>query len=147
MSTLTINVTLRPDFLENLARVIDDEIAIAERKWNRYLSDEEKNIVRKSTHAQLRSKVSSLAHKEWDLGPKFTIIATGEGAPATMNIREDSKPRQKISFVLNKNGWMVTREEAAAVRPIGEFFAHLNEMMETWARTATFYGVGSYATN
>lgn len=147
MSTLTINVTLRPDFLANIARVIDDEIAIAERKWNRKLTEEEKSVVRKSAHGQLRSKVSALAHKEWDLGSKFTILASSEGAPATMNIREDSKPRQKISFILNKNGWMVTREESDAVRPIGEFFAHLNETMETWVRTATFYAVGSYASN
>jgi hypothetical protein len=143
-NTLTINVTLPENFLDQLEEVITDELAIAQTKWKIRLSDEQQEVVRKGTLAQLRSKVSSLSKNAWDLGSKLVINASGDTGAIAYS--ESSKPKTDKAFILNKNGWSVTTEEADSVVPGDVFYESLTNTLFTWTRTAVFYGVGSYNT-
>lgn len=143
-NTLTITVTLPENFLEQLEEVITDELTVAQTKWKIRLSDEELEVVRKGTLAQLRSKVSSLSKNAWDLGSKLVINAGGDSGNIAYS--EKSTPKTDKSFILSKNGWSVTTEEADAVVPGNVFYENLIETLFAWTRTAVFYGVGSYNT-
>lgn len=143
-NTLTITVTLPENFLEQLEEVITDELTVAQTKWKIRLSDEELEVVRKGTLAQLRSKVSSLSKNAWDLGSKIVINAGGDSGNIAYS--EKSTPKTDKSFILSKNGWSVTTEEADAVVQGNVFYENLIETLFTWTRTAVFYGVGSYNT-
>ena len=143
-NTLTITVTLPENFLEQLEEVITDELTVAQTKWKIRLSDEELEVVRKGTLAQLRSKVSSLSKNAWDLGSKLVINASGDSGNIAYS--EKSTPKTEKSFILSKNGWSVTTEEADSVVPGNVFYENLIETLFAWTRTAVFYGVGSYNT-
>lgn len=143
-NTLTITVTLPENFLEQIEDVITDELTVAQTKWKIRLSDDELEVVRKGTLAQLRSKVSTLSKNAWDLGSKLVINASGDSGNIAYS--ETSKPKTDKSFILSKNGWSVTTEEADAVVPGNVFYESLIETIFTWTRTAVFYGVGSYNT-
>lgn len=143
-NTLTITVTLPENFLEQLEEVIADELTVAQTKWKIHLSDEELEVVRKGTMAQLRSKVSSLSKNSWDLGSKLVINVGGDSGNIAYS--EKNIPKTDKSFILSKNGWSVTTEEADAVVPGNVFYENLIETLFNWTRTAVFYGVGSYNT-
>lgn len=143
-NSLTITVTLPENFIEALNNEITDELSIAQRKWKIKLSDEEKEVVRKASFEQLRSKVSSLSKNVWDLGSKLVINVAGE--TGSLNIGPNQPVKSNLSFILNKNGWAATTEDADSVVHAQDFYSDLIKTLFTWTRTAVFYGVGSYST-
>lgn len=143
-NTFIITVNLPESFLEQIENVITDELTVAQLKWKIRLSDDEQETVRKGTLAQLRSKVSSLSKNAWDLGSKLVINAAGDTGSLTYS--ENTKTKTDKSFILNKNGWSVTTEEADSVVPGEVFYESLVDTLFKWTRTAVFYGVGSYNT-
>lgn len=143
-NSVTVTVTLPENFIELLNDEITAELETAQRKWKIWLSDDEKEIVRKATTAQLRSRVSTLSKNNWDLGSKLIINASGESG--SLNLNGKDKVKSNLSFILNKNGWTVTTEEADSVVKAQEFYNELLKTLFTWTRTAVFYGVGSFNT-
>lgn len=144
MSTLHIIINLPEDFLKHLQKEINDELAIAQRKWKIQLDAKQKTHVRKAALTQLASKVSSLAHSNWDLGDKLLInVPGGDGRielPKTVK-----GANANLSLVLSKKGWEVIEEEADIAVGINDFHGSIIDNLNTWVRTAVFYGVGSYS--
>lgn len=143
MSTLSIIINLPEDFLKHLQKEINDEIAIAQKKWKVTLNTKQKTHIRKAALTQLASKVSSLAHSTWDLGDKLLInVAGGSGK---IELPKEIKRNANLSIVLSKKGWEVIEEEADVAVKINDFYDKVIENLNTWVRTAVFYGVGSYS--
>lgn len=144
MSNLSITVNLPKDFIKVLQKEINDEIAIAQKKWKITLEQKEKAIIKNATLEQLSSKVATLSHQTWDLGDKLYIEAPGRSG--SLELPRKFKENESMSIVLSKKGWEITEEEAEVAIKIEDFYDELLNTIFTWTRTAVFYGVGSYAT-
>lgn len=143
-NTLTISIKFPKGFFDELTKEIDDELAIAQKKWKYTLAKEEIAEVKKASQEQLRLKVSGLAKSEWTFGGKLIINATG--ASDFLEITPRFKEERAYGIVLNKNGWLATSEESDSVVQLKDFYQSLVTTLTTWLRTAVFYGVGSYVT-
>lgn len=142
-NTLAIIINLPEDFLKLLQKEIADELTISQKKWKITLDTKEKTTIKKAALTQLASKVSSLAHSNWDLGDKLLINATG--ASGQIELPKEFKDNESLSLILNKKGWEVIDEEAEIAVSIGDFYDETIGQLYTWVRTAVFYGVGSFS--
>lgn len=143
-SYLILNLELPESFLQDLEAIINDEIAIAQKKWKLRLTDEQKQIVFDNARTQTRLKASTIAKQPWDLGSKLSLKV-----PYTRNTQLELKPGvpidKKINLVITKDGWVIAHEEAENPVHISDLLAKQIKVLEKWARTAAFYGVGSFA--
>jgi hypothetical protein len=146
-SYLILNLELPENFEEELYKTINDEIALAQKKWKLKLSDDQKLKVFESSRTQTRLKTSTIAKQTWDLGRKLSLKVT-----FTKNTQIELKPdsnftatHKKINLVLTKDGWVIANEESEDPVNITEILDKQIEVIKQWARTAAFYGVGSYS--
>jgi hypothetical protein len=146
-SYLILNLELPESFLEDLYETINTEIALAQKKWKLKLTDEQKAIVFESARTQTRLKTSTIAKQPWDLGRKLAMKIT-----FSRNTQIELKPgaqlsaaNKKINLVLTKDGWVLANEESEYPVNVTDILEKQIETIKRWARTAAFYGVGSYS--
>ena len=69
-------------------------------------------------------------------------ILDGKGAPIT----GDTIATLAAKLAKNKDGWKTEEEDVRDdLVPLAEFDEYFKNLIYTWARSAVFYGVGSYA--
>jgi len=142
-SYLTLNLELPESFLDELDNTINDEIKIAQKKWKLRLTDEQKKIVFENARTQTRLKTSTVARQPWDLGSKL-VLRVPFTQNSQINLKPTAKTNRKIELVLTKDGWLIA-DEAENPVPVSELLEKQQEIVKRWARTAAFYGVGSYS--
>lgn len=143
-SNLVLTLELPENFLKELDAVIKDELAIAQKKWKIKLSPEEREIVLKNAYAQTRLKTSTIARHSWNLEEKLTMrIPYKKNSNMTLRIGE--KPtRNLVDLIITKDGWVIASEESESPTPLENLLEKQIQTIFTWARTAVFYGVGSF---
>lgn len=142
-SYLTLNLELPESFLDELDATINDEIKIAQKKWKLRLTEDQKNIVFDNARIQTRLKTSTVARQPWDLGSKL-VLRVPFTQNSQINLRPSAKTNRKIELTLTKDGWVIAEDSENPV-PVSELLDKQQEIIKRWARTAAFYGVGSYS--
>lgn len=146
-SYLNISIELPENFLQELEHAILDEIKIAEKKWKTKLSQEERDYIFKNSLEQTRLKASVIARQPWDLDDKLALrIPSLENRSVTVTAEGVTpKTRGKIGLVITKAGWIIADEESINPIQVSDLFDSQIQHILAWARTAAFYGVGSYS--
>ncbi len=142
-TNLIIELELPEDFEATLERVIIDEIIKSKKKWRIKLTDEEFQTVLNNARTQARLKMTAIARLEWDLGRKLSLKIP-YSKNQKVSLKENSRPREKLKFLLSKDGWSIDYDDTDQAVPLNELWAKQQEIILTWAKTAAFYGVGSY---
>lgn len=141
---LTLNLELPESFTQDLEDILHDEIAIAQKKWKLRLTPEQKATVFENARTQTRLKTSTVAKYQWDLTSKLSLRI-----PYSRNTQLELKPGvkldKKIDLVITKDGWVLANEESENPINLSSVLEKQIEIIERWARTAAFYGVGSYS--
>lgn len=145
--TVRLTLELPHDFAQSVRDTIVDEIEIASKKWNVVLSLEEYRNVIDWSEKQLEQYVTTGTGAEWSLGsPLITVVIITE-TPGVQycNAQKFMKLHQDSTLVVVRDRWNITTEPVKDAIPAIEFPNHVMEWIYSAARTAAFYGVGSYA--
>lgn len=144
-NTIKITIELPKNFKYSIERTMEHEWKDASKKWQVRLGSEDKEKVMRHAKNQLQSKVSFLAKNPWDLEKTSIVISVnsmGRGA-AALNLPESAE-EYNISLIRANEEWRLCDEPSSKTIPLAEFQAHVTNEIATWARTAVFYGVGSF---
>lgn len=136
-------IDLGSDFIETaIADAMEEEFDIASRKWRVYPSDEEKKHIIEQSLLQLRTKVRGLACHEWAFEQELRLAVAG----LSNNIKIPSKDatRSKHRLVRARDGWVIDQDDSEFSIKLVELPDAIRREILEGARTAVFYGVGSY---
>lgn len=141
---LIIHINLPKNFINLVKETMEDEIDISTKKWGVNLNTDDRKLVIKHSLNQLQRKVAESARTVWDLSDTLNVRVS-----CTKNSGELTLPNPslKLSSKLSKtkDGWKIEEEDIRDdVVPLINFDKHFEKLIFTWARTAVFYGVGSY---
>lgn len=146
-NALEVTLVLPKNFKSQVLSAMNDEFAEACKKWGLSLNTEDKKRVIENSLEQLSSKVSLVARRPWKLGDtELTVIITysKKGVfPITLPSKEAKK--YTVSFVRAHDEWKVEQDSVAEAIHIKDFHRFFTGEVVKWARTAVFYGVGSFA--
>lgn len=144
---LIVNVKLPTNFIDELKKEINDEIRVAQKKWNvSFATDADKlfarNLIVNNTLEQVRLKTLSIFGRVWDFSDIITVVVNAQ------SFNEITLPDEnvKTSFVRRGQNWAVDNEKIDSLHsvPARMFDVEIQNLLKTWARTGAFYGVGSY---
>lgn len=144
---LIIHINLPENFINIVKDVMEDEIEVASKKWGvRLNTDDRRNIIRHSIN-QLQYKVSDNSRTAWDLGDTINVRVNIIGQKREITLPNPKiKEKSTTKLAKNKDGWKIEEEDVRDdLVPLAEFDEYFKNLIYTWARTAVFYGVGSYA--
>lgn len=146
-NALEVTLVLPKNFKSQVNSAMNDEFTTACKKWGLSLNTDDKKLIMESALTQLSSKVSLVARRPWKLGdPELTVIVTysKKGVfPITLPSKEAKK--YTVSFVRAHDEWKVEEDSVVEAIPIKDFHKFFTGEVVKWARTAVFYGVGSFA--
>lgn len=134
-------------FAQTIRDVIVDEIEIASKKWDVVLSVEEHRNVIACSENQLVHYVMVGIGEEWSIGsPTMTVVILTE-TPGVhhYDFEEFMKSHGDSNLVVIRDRWNITTEPVKDPIPAKDFPDHVIQWILAAARTAAFYGVGSYA--
>lgn len=122
---------------DSLMKVIEDEIKVASSKWSVSLTDEEREKVATAAFDQVVSLVNlGVGDKQWT--PNESVL----------NVRLAGDVEG--DYLLRRNGYNFLAVHPEPDEDVKDLFPEtdlptvLDEVLYGWARTAAFYGVGSY---
>lgn len=149
-SRVAFHVKLAENYMELIEGAVEDEIKVAQRKWGVNLSPEAIEDIRKHSFNQLSMKVDLALKTSWNFQPVITLKIKGLSRESgsviqkDLNLPAELKKVQSLQLVLGRDGFELTSEpEDGTVSP-GELPEAVLNRIIAWARTAVFYGVGSY---
>jgi len=145
INKIFVNIKLENSFLNSFERIMDDEMAIAEKKWNLSLNTEKRNLIKSNAKIQLSRKVSEISHIEWKLENELCIRMNSLKEYETFHLPDKKYDSCKTSFILLRDGWEVDFEGREEAINVSQFDTFMKNSIEKWLRTAVYYGVGSYA--
>lgn len=141
---MILKINLSKNFIKSIKKTMEDELEIATKKWNIRLSEDERNNVIFHSINQLQQKVQAHTRLQWDLSDILTVkvnsIKEGEVIIPDKSLKGPKIP----SLIKTKDGWTVDDEDRDQAIHLSKFHTYFQDLMHTWARTAVFYGVGSY---
>lgn len=142
-----IFITLPDDFMERINDAIADELLIAPVKWSTSINEEEEEDIILNAYEQLKLKVSGVSMIEWKLTQKVHIrLRDDKGKISGRSIEYPTKDDfdNNLTYFLKGDGFRVEDELLENLVNGENLQSFLMEKIESWARTAVFYGVGSY---
>ena len=139
---MILKLNLGRGFSEKIRAEMEKEIEIAQGKWKTFLSDSEKEIVLENSVKQLEMKLSFIASRPWKLSDK--AIYEIDGLEGEYMLPRDSKELGNVFFTRTSDSWIVDNESKVDSILFENFLPHLKDEIMGWAKTAVFYGVGSY---
>lgn len=141
---VTIHIDLGKDFKHLVDQEMENELAVAQQKWGVSLNGDDSDRVLYHAKKQLLRGVSDNARSEWDGGRIVNVVA---GAPRDGDIfLPDENLKSKTDRLLRKRvEWVVDEDGVDGSIPIHEFYEAYKQIIVKMARTAVFYGVGSYS--
>lgn len=149
-SRVAFHVKLADDYMELIQGAIEDELKVAQRKWGVNLSPESIEGIRRHSLNQLSMKVDLALKTAWNFQPIITLkikgLSRGSGSQIQkdLDLPADLKKVQSLKLILGRDGFELTSEpEDGTVSP-DELASTVLNRITVWARTAVFYGVGSY---
>lgn len=141
-SKLHLIVSHGEGFVGELKAAMKDELAIASRKWGVNLSKAEEAFVLETALKQLRLRVEAIAGHPWNYTPEVTYVLAGK--KATLRVPSPEASKSPLRLVRASDAWKVDPDREETSIPLGEFAAAARGETLAWARTAVYYGVGSY---
>jgi hypothetical protein len=121
---------------------MNEELEVAPHKWKLTLTDSEiKNILDNSLK-QLEMKTSFISGNQWKLSNKAIYNITGIDGEYSLPGDEDKLP--KVFFTRTSDSWIVDSESKDDSVLLKDFLEVAKTEIINWAKTAVFYGVGSY---
>lgn len=125
-----------------------DEMKIAKAKWRVYLSSKEEEEILRLSRLQLIAKVQSITKDmEWSIDDKISIypVRVEENSRLVENLSLPNDSRKRDIHLLEVNdGWKIDNDNSIESTPLFKFEERVVTRILEWARTAVFYGVGSY---
>lgn len=140
---MTVRVVLDDGFVDSLRDVMADELKSASRKWMVRMSSQDSDAVYAHALAQLRRRVTDMAHTQWDMSD-MVVLKLEYPNSVTLTVPGQSKFHD-LSLLRMKDGWTLYDEPNDDSVVLKDIKDRLQDEMKTWLRTAVFYGVGSYS--
>lgn len=164
---------LPDNFIEQLEQSFEEEYVIAAKRWKvNNISEEEKQLIKKHSYAQLNQKIKDVTYANWntnDNAIEITII--DELAPKVIGEKDnvddsigDVVPNYNVTITKNSvtdnydstinhdndlivfnvtQGFTLTNTANRKTIELKNFYNHFNNVLINWMKTATFYGVAS----
>ena len=142
---MIIHVDLTEDFISILLDEMEDEFDLSCRKWDVRLNQDEKERVLEHSLKQVKRKTSENIKTLWDLSDTLTVKVNSQKRPIEIRLPAPEAESSKIKLFYTKDGWEIDQEMQDEAVKLADFAEHIESKIKTWARTAVFYGVGSYA--
>lgn len=143
---MIIHINLPENFAEILSDEMEKELEKSSKKWGVYINYKQKETIFNYAKEQVRMKTSDHAKNNWDFSDQLTIRANSHkrGIEITLPAPEDVKlPSARLFYT--RDGWELDQEKNEESIELSHFADFIQSKIKTWARTAVFYGVGSYS--
>lgn len=140
-----IHLKLGNDFMDEVRAEMENELDVASKKWGIRLNLEDRDLVMKHSLNQLKKKVSESAKNNWEFTPKVSIKVTSPKRASDITLPDPALTNSKVKIIKSRDGWELEQEYSDESVLIGDFHEHFKSRIKTWARTAVFYGVSSFA--
>lgn len=141
-----VHVALPPDFQTQIESAMAAELSVASQKWGVSLSDEAREYVLEHSLRQLQAQVAELMKTSWQFDPVVSLKVRGlpKRGRADIHLPAHASKLQDVRLKESKVGWIVAEDgDVDSVAP-EDMDTVIREQILAWARTAVFYGVGSY---
>lgn len=149
-SRIAFHVSLADNYMDLIENALNDEIAIAQRKWGVELGDEALESIKRHSLNQLSMKVDLTLKTSWNFQQVVTLKIKGLSKSSSTGLLKDLKlPAEikkvpQIKLVLARDGFEVESESSDNTVDPSELPDYILNKIVTWVRTGVFYGVGSY---
>lgn len=154
---ITITVQLKKEFNDYIEKVIEDEMRIAQNKWEVSIPRDYQDLIYYHTKRQLRAKLFEVFKHEYDTSDEETnnidlteircVVRNDtntRGIPTT--VYKDQELKIDPLLQRTSSGFIVYNDDAKSDKTV--LLSRLPEYVayhiEQWTRTAVFYGVGSF---
>lgn len=149
-SRIAFHVSLADNYMDLIENALNDEIAIAQRKWGVELGDEALESIKRHSLNQLSMKVDLTLKTSWNFQQVVTLKIKGLSKSSSTGLLKDLKlPAEikkvpQIKLVLARDGFEVESESSDNTVDPSELPDYILNKILIWVRTGVFYGVGSY---
>lgn len=149
-SRIAFHVKLADNYMDLIEEAIEDELAVSQRKWGVSLSAETVEHVKRQSLNQLSMKVDLTLKTSWSFQSVLSLKikglskGSGNGLASDITIPEDLESVEGIELVLGRDGFEVEDEPSDGTVLPADLSEYILNRILVWARTAVFYGVGSY---
>lgn len=148
-SHVSIIINTPKNFKNFLVHQIVNEIAIAEKKLNIKLSDEEKAFVEKVSLLQLQQKGLDTFGAPWHADEPITIMIRHQEnlhyeLLSNGTLSSNSADADKIYFHRRLKKWLIDEDKLDDSISLVDLPDIIFTDLSKWARTAAFYAVMSY---
>lgn len=145
-SALEVSLTLPKNFKQVIADIMHDEFTKANKKWGLSLNSDHEKSITENAWKQLTNKVSSVARRPWDPDSTALVVMISTNKKGVFSLTLPSREANKytVSLVRSHDEWRVEQDPNHESVRLSDFHGFFINEVQTWARTAMFYGVGSY---
>lgn len=140
---IIIRVDLGKDFSSHVHSDMEKEFSISERKWGLSLDAEKKNTVFNNAVAQLEDKVSAVFDNPWEISNSL-IMSVKAYKNIEISVPDERLQGSSLCLLRRRDGWEVDTENTIGATNINRIPEVVKKEIRSWAKTAIFYGVGSY---
>lgn len=141
-STLRLTLNHGENFVKEVNEAMHDELEEASKKWGVMLTKEQEAKVLKAAFEQLKLRVHSVSKEHWQLTNEVRYSLPN--SRGNFQVPSPEASASHIRLVRASDGWQVDQERREESVKIGDFLPVSRKEIMNWARTAVFYGVGSY---
>lgn len=143
---IELRIALPSSFKLQLQDAMEEEFEVASRKWEVDLSLETKKQIFANALRQLEAIVKSVTGREWRPEAKQLVVEVKNPKPGffAIDLPSEAAAKHSVAFVRSHEGWKVNQDPNMEAVELQDFKQFMEEQLKTWARTAVFYGVGSY---
>lgn len=141
-SHCTLSLHLDEGFNDDLQKEMKNELKEASFKWGVKLTEKQKVEILKRSVDQVRFRVVSVSGNPWNLENKIDFKMNG--LQKNISVSHDDQKIPNIQLIRARDSWIVDNDVSEKSVALKDFYQHFKQEVMTWARTAVFYGVGSY---
>lgn len=149
-SRIAFHVKLADNYMDLIEEAIEDELSVAQRKWGVSLSEDTVEHVKRQSLNQLSMKVDLTLKTSWNFQPIVSLKikglskSSGNSLLKDLTLPDELDSVEGIELVLGRDGFEVEDEPSDGTVLPADLSEYILNRILVWARTAVFYGVGSY---
>lgn len=144
--TITVKLAYGEQFEDSLVEDMVEELSVAEEKWNVAPSTEERRDIVRHSMNQLKRRIATVCGESWDQYGAINMTLKGYSYPYKIDLSKALPKGLEDAYVVRKrDGFAVDSEVGEDSFSIHELQDKIEGLIRAAARTAVFYGVGSYA--
>ena len=145
-NALEVTLLLPKTFKKEITALMEEEFSIANKKWGLSLNSDVQEKIIAIAWKQLINKVTTVARREWDpTAPNIVVlISTNKKGVFKLSLPSREASKYTVSLVRAHDEWRVEQDPNHESVKLSDFHSFFISELRNWARTAVFYGVGSY---